>query len=143
MNPDVFIHSVINGSYNSPFFVTRFREALFHFSSAFDMLDANIPRDNQERKDFEQEFLGREIMNVIACEGVERVEKPETYKQWQVRTMRAGFKILPLSQELLRKFKCKVKAHYHKDFVIEEDGQWMMQGWKGRTFCASSCWVPA
>ncbi|KAH7838594.1 hypothetical protein Vadar_028744 [Vaccinium darrowii] len=143
MNPDVFIHSVISGSYNSPFFVTRFREALFHFSSVFDMLDANIPRDNQERKDFEQEFLGREIMNVIACEGVERVEKPETYKQWQVRTMRAGFKILPLSQELLTKFKCKVKAHYHKDFVIEEDGQWMLQGWKGRTFCASSCWVPA
>ncbi|XP_058199527.1 scarecrow-like protein 33 isoform X1 [Rhododendron vialii] len=144
MNPDIFIQSVINGSYNSPFFVTRFREALYHYSSLFDMLDANIPRDNQERMDFEQEFLGREIMNVIACEGAERVEKPETYKQWQARTMRAGLKILPLlSQELLRKFRCNVKARYHKDFVIDEDGQWMLQGWKGRIICASSCWVPA
>jgi hypothetical protein len=24
-------------------------------------------------------------MNVIACEGLDRVEHPETYRQWQVR----------------------------------------------------------
>ncbi|KAL6979157.1 hypothetical protein U1Q18_020823 [Sarracenia purpurea var. burkii] len=143
MNPDVLIHSVINGSYSAPFFVTRFREALFHYSSLFDMFDATIPREDQERMNFEREFYGREVMNVIACEGLARVERPETYKQWQVRNMRAGFRIHPLEQELLKKLKGKVKAGYHKDFVLNEDGQWMLQGWKGRIFCASSCWVPA
>ncbi|KAL6953155.1 hypothetical protein U1Q18_047337 [Sarracenia purpurea var. burkii] len=143
MNPDIFIHSDINGSYNAPFFITRFREALFHYSSLFDMFDTNLPREDQHRMNFEQEFYGREIMNVVACEGLERVERPETYKQWQVRNTRAGFRILPLKPELIQKLRGKVKAYYHKDFLIDEDGKWMLQGWKGRIFCASSCWVPA
>ncbi|CAN4100977.1 unnamed protein product [Withania somnifera] len=143
MNPDIFVQSVINGSYSSPFFVTRFREALFHYSTLFDMFDATLPRDDQQRLHFEQGFLKREAMSVIACEGSERVERPETYKQWQVRNMRAGFKLLPLNQQLMEKLRCKVKAGYHRDFVFDEDGKWMLQGWKGRVVCASACWVPA
>ncbi|XP_052186733.1 scarecrow-like protein 33 [Diospyros lotus] len=143
MNPDIFIHSVANGSYNAPFFVTRFREALFYYSSMFDICDTNTQRENQERLNYEREFFGRDVMNVIACEGVERVERPETYKLWQVRSMRAGFRILPLSPGLVEKLRGKVMADFHKDFVIDEDGKWMLQGWKGRILCASSCWVPA
>ncbi|PNX54701.1 GRAS family transcription factor, partial [Trifolium pratense] len=30
INPNIFIHGVVNGTYNAPFFLTRFREALFH-----------------------------------------------------------------------------------------------------------------
>ncbi|KAM1255200.1 hypothetical protein PS1_029669 [Malus domestica] len=90
---------------------------------------------------FEREFYGREVMNVIACEGVERVERPETYKQWQVRCMRAGLQLLPVDQGLLKIFKDKVKAWYHKDFEIDQDSDWMLQGWKGRIVYASSCWV--
>ncbi|KAJ8559522.1 hypothetical protein K7X08_003580 [Anisodus acutangulus] len=143
MNPDIFVQAVINGSYSAPFFVTRFREALFHYSTLFDMFDATLPRDDQQRLHFEQEFYRREAMNVIACEGSERVERPETYKQWQVRNMRAGFKLLPLNEQLMQKLRCKVKGGYHRDFVFNEDGKWMLQGWKGRVVCASSCWVPA
>ncbi|XP_058199522.1 scarecrow-like protein 33 [Rhododendron vialii] len=142
MNPDIFVHTTSNGSY-SPFFLNRFREALFHYSSLFDMFDTTLLREDQDRRNFEQEFYGREVMNVIACEGLERVERPETYKQWQVRNTNAGFRILPLKQDLMKNLRVKVKAGYHKDFLIEEDGQWMLQGWKGRIFCASSCWVPS
>ena len=88
--PDIFVHSIVKGSYNAPFFVTRFREALFHFSALFDMLDTDMPREDKMRLKFEKEFYGREAMNVIACEGSERVERPETYKQWQVRNIELG-----------------------------------------------------
>ncbi|CAK9139157.1 unnamed protein product [Ilex paraguariensis] len=143
INPNIFVQSLISGSYNAPFFVTRFREALFHYSALFDMFDTTISRDEPLRLHFEQEFYGREAMNIIACEGSERVERPETYKQWQVRSMRSGFKLLPLNQELVKKLRGKVKAKYHKDFVFDEDGHWMLQGWKGRIISASSCWVPS
>ncbi|XAR58976.1 hypothetical protein NMG60_11014578 [Bertholletia excelsa] len=142
INPNIFIQSHVSGSYTSPFFAARFREALFHFSSMFDLIETNIDGEDEERMNFEQEFLGREILNVVACEGSERVERPETYKQWQVRIARAGFKMLPLDQELLKKLRGKVKAWYHENFAIEEDGEWMLQGWKGRIICGSSCWVP-
>ncbi|KAF2318811.1 hypothetical protein GH714_010891 [Hevea brasiliensis] len=62
-------------------------------------------------------------MNVIACEGAERIERPETYKQWQVRALRAGFRQLPLNQEIFAEAKEKVNELYHKDFVIDEDNQ--------------------
>ncbi|XP_027345489.1 scarecrow-like protein 14 [Abrus precatorius] len=143
INPAIFTHSIVNGSYNAPFFATRFREALFHFSTIYDMCDTVIPRGNEMRMMIEREILGREAMNVIACEGSQRVERPETYKQWQVRNTRAGFKQLPLNEELMAKFRTKLKEWYHKDFVFDQDQNWMLQGWKGRILYASTCWVPA
>uniref|UniRef100_A0A5B7A4N9 Putative scarecrow-like protein 9 n=1 Tax=Davidia involucrata TaxID=16924 RepID=A0A5B7A4N9_DAVIN len=143
INPDLFIHGVLNGTYNAPFFVTRFREALFHFSALFDMFEANALREDQDRMLYEKEVFGRDIMNVIACEGTERVERPETYKQWQVRNVRAGFRQLPLNQEDVKDVRSKVKLGYHKDFVVDEDSNWMLQGWKGRIISALSCWKPS
>nr|GLL26844.1 scarecrow-like protein 9 [Ipomoea trifida] len=142
INPDIFIHGIVNGAYSAPFFVTRFREALFHFSALFDMLETNVPRDVPERMLIEREIFGREALNIMACEGWERVERPETYKQWQVRNLRAGFTQIPFANLIMNKARDKVRTGYHKDFVIDEDGQWLLLGWKGRTIYAISCWVP-
>ncbi|KAJ7012625.1 hypothetical protein NC653_002621 [Populus alba x Populus x berolinensis] len=107
------------------------------------VLLSDVIVSHQARIMFEGELYGRDAMNVVACEGRERVERPETYKQWQARTVRAGFKTLPLDQKLMTKFRGKLKTYYHKDFLIDEDNDWMLQGWKGRIIYASSCWVPA
>lgn len=142
IRPDLFIHGALNGTFNTPFFVTRFREALFHFSSLFDMFEATMPHEDEDRKLFEEEVYARDAMNVIACEGTERVERPETYKQWQLRCVRAGFKQVPLDQEIVRIVRNKVRSEYHRDFSVDEDGHWMLQGWKGRVIYALSCWKP-
>ena len=143
INPNIFIHGVVNGSYSAPFFLTRFREALFHFSSLFDMFEANVPREDNERLILEKGLFGRDAINVIACEAAERVERPETYKQWQIRNKRVGFKQLRLDPELVNEVKEMVMKEYHRDFVVDEDGKWVLQGWKGRILHAVSSWVPA
>ncbi|KAF7154678.1 hypothetical protein RHSIM_Rhsim01G0230300 [Rhododendron simsii] len=143
ISPDIFVHATVNGNYNSPFFVSRFREALFHFSSLFDMVEAILTREDQDRIVFERDILGNAFLNVIACEGVGRIVRPETYKQWQTRTVRAGFRQLPLKQEIIKEVKAKVKLCYHKGFFIKEDSGWMLTGWKGRAIFAFSCWKPA
>ncbi|KAK9940559.1 hypothetical protein M0R45_017214 [Rubus argutus] len=141
INPKIFIHGVVNGAYNSPFFLTRFKQALFHFNALFDVFEATIPCENQQRLFFERAGHGRDIMNVVACEGLEIVEMPETYQKWQVRNVRAGFKQLPLDQELVKKVKSMSKSMgYHNDFSIGEDEQWMLQGWKGRILMALCFW---
>lgn len=142
MNPVLFIQAITNGTYNAPFFVTRFREALFHFSALFDMLENNVPREDTQRFLIERDLFGRDALNVIACEGLERVERPETYKQWQARNLRAGFEQLPLNPELVRRAVSKVRTVYHKDFIIDEDSKWLLQGWKGRITYAISMWRP-
>lgn len=142
-NADIFIHGIINGTYNAPFFVTRFREALFHFSALFDMLETIVPRENWERMLIEKEIFGREALNAIACEGWERVERPETYKQWQIRIMRSGFEQISFDRNIMKIAKEKVEMDYHKDFVIDEHSRWLLQGWKGRIIYALSAWRPA
>ncbi|CAD6252641.1 unnamed protein product [Miscanthus lutarioriparius] len=131
----------MNSSYNAPFFVTRFREALYYYSAMFDIMDATTPRDNEERLLVEQDILGCCVLNAIACEGSERVERPKTYKQWQVRGHRAGLKQLPLNPNTVKYLSKKVKDGYHKDFVVDVDQQWLLQGWKGRILYAMSTWV--
>ena len=143
IKPDIFVQGIVNGSYNAPFFVTRFREAMFHYSAQFDMLETTVLRENRERMLLEKEVFGREALNVIACEGWERVERPETYKQWHVRNLRAGFVQLPLNREIMKRATERVRSNYHKDFVIDEDSEWMLQGWKGRIIYALSAWKPA
>ncbi|KAK0605546.1 hypothetical protein LWI29_027992 [Acer saccharum] len=142
INPDMFVHGVINGTHNSPFFVSRFREALYHFYALFDMFEATVPSEDQGRLIFEREQFGRHAMNVIACEGLERINSPETYKQWQARNMRNGFRQLQLDQELLKRAKEFVKNDYHKDFVVDKHGQWILQGWRGKIIYALSFWKP-
>ncbi|XP_058757003.1 scarecrow-like protein 9 [Vicia villosa] len=143
IKPDIFIHGITNGAFNAPFFVTRFREALFHFSSLFDMLESIVPREDWERMLIEKEIFGKEALNVTACEGCERVERPETYRQWQVRILRAGFSQQTFGKKTVERAVEKVRTSYHKDFVIDEDSKWLLQGWKGRIVFALSCWKPA
>ncbi|KAJ8452601.1 hypothetical protein Cgig2_004937 [Carnegiea gigantea] len=138
INPRLFIHAIVNGTFNTPFFITRFREALFQYSSVFDIFEATMTREDRERLLIENEICGQEVLNAIACEGAERIQRPETYKQWQERTIRAGLRQVPLDEELVNRAKTMVKANYHKDFVVDEDRRWVLQGWKGRTLCALS-----
>ncbi|GFP91533.1 scarecrow-like protein 9 [Phtheirospermum japonicum] len=142
INPDIFIHGIVNGAYGVPFFLTRFREALFCFSAVYDMLETNIPRESPERMLIETGIFGKEALNVIACEGWERVERPETYKQWRLRHLRSGFVQVPFERELMDSAMYKVRKFYHREFVIDEDNNWLLMGWKGRTIYAMSCWQP-
>lgn len=66
----------------------------------------------------EQEVLGRCALNAI-CEGSERVERPETYKQWQVRCSRAGLRQLPLLPSTVKFSSDMVRNGYHEDFVVD------------------------
>lgn len=141
LNPAVFVNVIVNGSYGAPFFMTRFRESLYHFSAVFDMLDTTAPRESEHRRLVERDLYGRLLINAISCEGSER-ERPETYKQWQVRCLRAGLEQVPVSLGFLKMAKQRARAYYHKNFNVDGDGGWLLQGWKGRILYALSAWKP-
>ncbi|KAL6619812.1 hypothetical protein ACP70R_034951 [Stipagrostis hirtigluma subsp. patula] len=142
MNPNIFILGIVNASLSSPFFMTRFKEVLFHYSALFDMFDANVPRNNEARNMLEKVILGRDAFNIIAYEGEKRTERPETYKQWQVRCLQAGFQQLPVDPVILSLILEMKKGIYHEDFVADEESGWLLQGWKGRVIHALSKWKP-
>lgn len=142
MKPKVFVHGVLNGSYSSPFFLTRFKEVMYHYSAMFDFLDKTVPPNDEARMTLEREIYLSILINVIACEGSERIERPESYKKWKARNLNAGFEQLPLNPDIVKGTKDMVKRWYHKDYVVNEDDQWLLLGWKGRIVHAISAWKP-
>ncbi|XP_015616386.2 scarecrow-like protein 9 [Oryza sativa Japonica Group] len=141
MQPDVFIQGIINGGYGASF-LSRFRGALLYYSALFDMLDATTPRESGLRLALEQNVLGPYALNAIACEGADLVERPEKYRQWQARNHRAGMQQLKLRPDIVDTIREEVNKYHHKDFLLGEDGQWLLQGWMGRVLFAHSAWVP-
>ncbi|KAJ3676408.1 hypothetical protein LUZ60_003820 [Juncus effusus] len=142
LKPNIFIHGIINGMSNSPYFVTRFRETLFYYSSFFDMIDANMPRNSEERFAMERYLLGPKVVNIIACEGSERVVRPENYRQWQTRSIREGYVQNLLDREIYNNIIYYVRKIFHKEYVVDEDNNWLLMGWKGRIAFALSTWKP-
>ncbi|KAF8645835.1 hypothetical protein HU200_066080 [Digitaria exilis] len=140
MRPSVFIHTVNNGSHSNAFFMPRFREALQRYAALFDMMDTIAPRDDDKRLLVERDIFARCVTNIIACEGMDRVQRPQSYKKWQARSQRAGLKQLPLDPEIVQMIKDKVKE-YHMSFMINEDQRWLLLGWKGRVLYALSTWT--
>ena len=101
-----------------------------------------MPRESKARLHIERTVLIPKAINAIACEGSERVERPETYRQWQVRSLRAGFVQLPVDSLIKKKIERKMRKLYHKDYLVEETNKWLLLGWKGTVLFGLSTWKP-
>ncbi|CAK9278045.1 unnamed protein product [Sphagnum jensenii] len=141
MNPKIFVEAVVNSGYNAPFFMSRFRAGLSHLSTLFEAFDASMPYEIPERITIEKEMFGRQILNIVACEGLERVERAEPYKQWHSRITRAGFRQLPIMEKTRVKIRSMMR-NFHRDYGIGEDGAWFLSGWKDKILHAMSVWEP-
>ncbi|KAI5076915.1 hypothetical protein GOP47_0008980 [Adiantum capillus-veneris] len=141
-NPKLFVMGSMNAGHSSPFFAPRFKEAFYYYSNMFDVLHTTMMNESPERVMFERELMGRAILNVVACEGIERVELPETYKQWQARIIRMGFRQLAILPSVLDT-AIDVMKSYHKDFsLLNDSNKWLLLGWRGRSMQALSAWEP-
>nr|GMC51810.1 scarecrow-like protein 21 [Ipomoea batatas] len=122
----------------APFF-SRFIEALEYYSAMFESLDVVLPRDRKERINVEQHCLARDIVNVIACEGKERVERHELLGKWKSRFTMAGFQQYPLSSYVNSVIKGLLKCYSEHYTLLEKDGA-MLLGWKERNLISASAW---
>ncbi|XP_078178862.1 scarecrow-like protein 9 isoform X2 [Carex rostrata] len=141
IKPQVFIQGDTCRSYSSNF-LTRFRQVLSTYSVFFDLLDTTIPRENKERQQLENMVLVPDIINIVACEGSDWIERSETLKQWQRRNLRAGFEQLQVDPDIVKECNNMVRNVYDKRYFIEEDDNWLVQGWKGRVLLGVTAWKP-
>lgn len=124
---------------NTTPFLTRFVETMDYYSAMFESIDANLPRDSKERISVEQHCLAKDIVNIIACEGKDRVERHELLGKWKSRLSMAGFKPYPLSSYVNSVIK-KLLACYSDKYTLEEKDGAMLLGWKNRKLISASAW---
>lgn len=124
---------------NTAPFLPRFIETLSYYLAVFESIDVALPRESKERISVEQHCLAREIVNVIACEGEERVERHELLSKWRSRCLMAGLQPYPLSSLVNGAIKSLMESYSNKYRLEERDGC-LYLGWMNRVLVASCAW---
>ncbi|KAK1367666.1 DELLA protein [Heracleum sosnowskyi] len=143
MNPKIVTLVEQESSHNSPVFYDRFSQALDYYFAMFDSHESTGFTKTYDTLDLRMSdvYLGRQICNVLSCEGPDRVERHETLSQWRERMCAAGFEPIHLGP----------KALVHANLVLalfgggngyqvqKKDGG-LMLSWDSRSLVATSAW---
>lgn len=139
LNPKVVTLVEQESNTNTAAFLPRFVETLNCYLAMFESIDVTMPRDQKERINVEQHCLARDIVNVIACEGRERVERHELLGKWRSRFTMAGFRQRPLSSYVNSVIRNLLRCYSEHYTLVETDGA-MLLGWKDRALVSASAW---
>ncbi|XP_028781614.1 scarecrow-like protein 1 [Neltuma alba] len=122
----------------TPFF-PRFVEAYNYYSSVFESLDATLPRESQDRMNVERQCLARDIVNIVACDGEDRIERYEVAGKWRARMAMAGFTSSPLSSHVNDSIR-KLIRHYCDRYKMKEEMGALHFGWEDKNLIVASAW---
>lgn len=122
----------------TPFF-PRFVEAYNYYSAVFDSLEAAIPRESQDRMNVEKQCLARDIVNIVACEGEDRIERYEVAGKWRARMAMAGFTSSPMSRSVTDSIRELIRQYCDRYKIKEEMGA-LHFGWEDKSLIVASAW---
>lgn len=123
----------------APFF-PRFVEAYNYYSAVFESLDATLPRESPDRINVERHCLGRDIVNIVACEGEDRIERYEVAGKWRARMTMAGFVSCPLSGYVNGAIRSLLQKSYCDRYKVKEEGGALYFGWEDKILIVASAW---
>ncbi|KAL8137270.1 hypothetical protein V2J09_003271 [Rumex salicifolius] len=114
----------------TPFFL-RFMETLDYYTAVFESIDVARDRKDKQRINAEQHCLARDIVNMIACEGEQRVERHELLGKWKARLSMAGFSQCPVGSSVNEAI-LELLKEYHENYRLKEWDGSLYLGWKKR-----------
>ncbi|XP_023550819.1 DELLA protein GAI-like [Cucurbita pepo subsp. pepo] len=130
-------------NHNGPIFLDRFTEALHYYSNLFDSLEGSSIGFEPANEDvlLSEVYLGRQICNVVACEGTDRVERHESLTQWRTRIESAGFDPVHLGSNAFKQASMLLALFAGGEgYRVEENNGCLMLGWHTRPLIATSAW---
>ncbi|KAE9601066.1 hypothetical protein Lal_00023896 [Lupinus albus] len=140
VKPEIVTVVEQEANHNGPGFLDRFTESLHYYSTMFDSLEGSTPTESQD-KVLSEVYLGKQICNVVACEGLDRVERHETLNQWRTRFGSAGFIPVHLGSNAFKQASMLLALFAGGDgYRVEENNGCLMLGWHTRPLIATSAW---
>ncbi|KAE9587216.1 putative transcription factor GRAS family [Lupinus albus] len=124
---------------NTTPFLPRFSEAYKYYYAVFESLDITLPRESQDRLNVERQCLARDIVNVVACEGEDRIERYEVAGKWRARMKMAGFVSSPMSANVTAEIRNLIKM-YGDRFIIKEEMGALHLGLEDKNLIVASAW---
>ncbi|EEF34604.1 DELLA protein GAIP-B, putative [Ricinus communis] len=138
MKPEIVTIVEQEANHNGPVFLDRFTESLHYYSTLFDSLEGSV---STQDKVMSEVYLGKQICNVVACEGADRVERHETLTQWRTRLGLAGFAPVHLGSNAFKQASMLLALFAGGDgYRVDENNGCLMLGWHTRPLIATSAW---
>nr|GMC60071.1 scarecrow-like protein 32 [Ipomoea batatas] len=120
--------------------VCRLRSAFNYLWIPYDTVDTFLPRGSKQRQWYEANICWK-VENVIAQEGVQRVERLEPKTRWVQRLRNANFRGVPFSDDGVSEVKNMLDEHAAGWGLKREDDDVVLT-WKGHNVVFATAWVP-
>lgn len=147
-NAQVVVMAEQEAAHNEATLDARLLNSLKYYSAVFDSVDSSLPLDSLARVKVEEMF-GREIRNIIACEGRHRCERHETFEKWGQLMEQGGFRCVGVSErEVLQgEMMLKMYSSNHQDYRVQvqrggASASSLALSWSDQPLYAVSAWAP-
>ncbi|KAG6743636.1 hypothetical protein POTOM_052337 [Populus tomentosa] len=131
LEADIMVVVEQEANINSPDLLERLEQSFQFYSPIFESLEKT-----SGTVVLWDMYFRRQIGNVVACEGVDRVERIESFAHWQNRLSQAGF--CPVPQQV-DKLKIDFPFYLNEHGIEEKEGH-ILLCWHGFPVAASSVW---
>ncbi|RVW16331.1 Scarecrow-like protein 28 [Vitis vinifera] len=121
-NPSIVLMAEQEAEHNELSLETRVSNSLRYYSAIFDSIDYSLPLDSPVRMKVEEMFA-REIRNIIACEGSDRVERHESFEKWRRRMEQGGFRCVGISEREMLQSQMLLKMYSCENYSVSKRGQ--------------------
>ena len=120
--------------------VGRLRAAFNFLWVHYDAADAVIKRESEQKKWYEAEVYWK-IENLLACEGLQRVERQEERSKWVKRMKKLGFQGVSFGEDAIVEVKSMLDDHA-AGWGMKKDEEGIVLTWKGHNVVFATIWVP-
>ncbi|GLJ20621.1 hypothetical protein SUGI_0375590 [Cryptomeria japonica] len=143
LRPRIMVNVEVEAQHNSPCFVNRLSEVLFHYMAYFDLLDVTLTdRNDIKRLKHEELITGSQIRNMIVYEGKERSVRHVRSDVWRCLFKQAGFREKSFSFQAMYQARLLLEEYASGEYyTLKLDGHAIIVRWKGTPFFSLSAWT--
>ncbi|KAK4802787.1 hypothetical protein SAY86_000990 [Trapa natans] len=149
-NPAALVVAEQEADTNGRSLDARVVASLKHYSAVYDSLHISLSPESTDRARVEEMF-GREIRNVVACEGIDRQERHEEFETWRRLMEEEEFECLGVTERERLQAQMILRMYnrdFMEDFRVEERGVrgggsgGLMLSWQDQPLYTVSAWAP-
>lgn len=146
-NAEVVVMAEQEAKHNEATLDARLYNSLKYYSALFDSVDSSLPLESAARIKIEEMF-GREIKNIISCEGRERFERHETFDKWLQLMEGGGFRCVGVGERELLQGEMMLKMYSsNESYRVEKrelrgGASSLSINWLDQPLYTVSAWTP-
>ncbi|CAK9144029.1 unnamed protein product [Ilex paraguariensis] len=139
LDPTIVVVVDEDADFTSNSLVSRLESAFNYLWIPYDAVDAFLPRGSKQRLWYEDAICWK-IDNVIAHEGVQRVERLEQKSRWVQRMTNANFRAVGFIEEGVSDVKSMLDEHA-AGWGLKREEDHLVLTWKGHNVVFATAWV--